>query len=128
MAEPTQTNSPVAGQKPVEGRTGLALNDSLGGLARPALISNPPRRTAAAIASVSQTAARSILLRETECGKPLGQCTKFDLVEMARTNRKRAWFYDALQAPMPAAGHVAAFYDDDAVRAIEGRWNEGAQA
>lgn len=83
-----------------------------------------PVRGLAAIASTTKTVTAAYLARETELGKPLGECNKGDLQRMAAKNRHRAWFYQAIEAQMPPVGEVAAYFDDNALADIDRRWNE----
>ncbi len=102
------------------GRAGQGVVAAPAAIARPA--NNPPRG-GAAIASVSKVVALAYLSRDTAVGKRLGDCNREDLQSMARTDRHRAWLYDALATPMPPTGKVADFYSDEQVAEIDRKWN-----
>lgn len=85
--------------------------------------SQQPARGFSAIASAAKTAGRAYLSRQTEIGKPLGECTRADLETLSSIHARHRWLYDAIARSMPPTGQVAAFYDDRAIADLDSKWN-----
>lgn len=82
-----------------------------------------PARGFSAIASAAKSATVVYLSRQTEIGKPLGECTRADLETLSSIHARHRWLYDAIARSMPPTGQVATFYDDRAIADLDSKWN-----
>lgn len=84
--------------------------DAQGIGARPVVVPQHQRRLPrAASAAVASAVARSILdMHRTELGKPVGDCSRDELVALERRSRRYAWFYAALAQEIPVGANGAA--------------------
>lgn len=73
----------------------------------------PPSATIAGLAARTRVAVASALEMRTDLDKPYGNCTKAELEAMARRDRRKGWFADALAKPMPAVGVARVYYSPD---------------
>lgn len=71
----------------------------------------PPRANPAAKAAAAQTIGWS-LARPTALGKPLGICTREEVVALAHRGRIEASVYEALLHPIPPLGVIGNFWTD----------------
>ncbi len=88
--------------------SGAGVQPSPGAAAgRPAAAARGPRmRSAAALVAVARVAASILDSHRTELGRPLGDCSRADLVDLAGRSRRRGAFYAALAERLPDDGTV----------------------
>lgn len=94
----------------------LELATQLPSVARPA--HSPERRGTAGLGSLAAVARSVALERQTELGKPVGDCTAAELRALSRRSRRDAFFYDALARQLPDRGVARDYVTADEADAL----------
>ena len=127
---PSTRNAAAPGRRTAEDPTRHARNGGSGegGPDEPGAQStsaSPPvltRKQIVQLASASARARRTILdTHMTEFDRPLGDCTKADLEDLARRNKRRSWFYTALAVQLPPTGVARVYLTPEDVDALWSR-------